>query len=294
MIQTEKISDRMLLVLGKNNGRFPYSHSILILDTDVVLIDTGCGIDTLKQLVNRYDIDYIINSHTHPDHSAGNWLFKGKEILVPKEGFNTSGNAAALSKRFVNEELATTWQRFAKSDIGFRDCRPTSNFNEETVLNFGRITLDPIYTPGHTKDHYCFFNNRKKILLASDYDLTKFPWYGHRESNIQEFRESVKKLMTLSSSIVISSHKGIITDDIHGKFEEYLRLIDERDEKILRLLRKEKTLEQLIEKMPIYGRFPYAEPLLQYWEGEMIKKHLVRMKKVQKIKSREDNTYIHV
>ena len=293
MIRTENISDRMLLVLGKDNGRFPYSHSILILDRDVVLIDTGCGVDNLKQLVDRYDIDYIINSHTHPDHSAGNWLFKGEVIFVPEEGFNTSGDAVALSKRFVNEELAATWRRFVKKDMGFRDCRPTNSFNGGTVFNFGRITLDPIYTPGHTKDHYCFFNKRKKILLAFDYDLTNFPWYGHRESSIKEFRESLKKLMTLSSTVIVSSHKGIITDDIDGKFEEYLRMVDERDEKILSLLRNEKTLEQLVENIPIYGRFPYAEPLLRYWEGEMIKKHLDQMKKAQKIKSK-DCTYIRI
>ena len=87
----ETITNNLFLIEGKNKGRFPYSHSILIADNKVVLIDTGCGIDTLRQLKREYEPDYIINSHTHPDHSAGNWIFGEKPIYVPEEGFDTSG-----------------------------------------------------------------------------------------------------------------------------------------------------------------------------------------------------------
>ena len=70
----EAITDRIFLVKGKNKGRFPYSHSVLILDKENALVDTGCGIETLKKIRKEYEVKYAINSHTHPDHSAGKRL----------------------------------------------------------------------------------------------------------------------------------------------------------------------------------------------------------------------------
>ncbi|UCH31057.1 MAG: MBL fold metallo-hydrolase [Candidatus Bathyarchaeota archaeon] len=270
----ETITDNIFLIKGKNKGRFPYSHSILITDQKVVLIDTGCGIHILKQLKREYELDYIINSHTHPDHSAGNWVFGEKPIYVPDEGFDTSGNILALSKRFMSKELAPTWQKFVKEAMNFKDCRPTKSFSERTTFDFGKITLKPIHTPGHTKDHYCFYEGRGGILFTFDYDLTSFPWYGHRESSLQEFKESVKQLEKFSPNIIVSSHRGVINKNIHAEFDKFYEVIHERDDAILSLLEREKTIDQLVECAPIYGGFPYAEPLLRYWESQMIRKHL--------------------
>jgi len=46
--RAESVTDHLYLIQGKNKARFPYSHSILILDEETVLVDTGCGIETLR------------------------------------------------------------------------------------------------------------------------------------------------------------------------------------------------------------------------------------------------------
>jgi glyoxylase-like metal-dependent hydrolase (beta-lactamase superfamily II) len=51
------------------------SHSFLVRDEITALIDTGCGLDLLAEIKETFQIDMIINSHGHPDHSAGNWVF---------------------------------------------------------------------------------------------------------------------------------------------------------------------------------------------------------------------------
>ena len=292
--KVEAITDHISLIYGKNNGRFPYSHSILILDKEIILIDTGCGIETLKQLKREYDVSYIINSHTHPDHSAGNWVFNDKPIYVPEEGIDTSGDAVALSERFVNKKLAPVWQKLAKKLMGFKDCSPTDSYNGRTTFNFGKITLEPIHTPGHTKDHYCFIEQRERILFSFDYDLTSFPWYGHSESSIPKFKKSVKKLKALSPKVVVSSHRGIITENIDAEFDQFYKIIDERNEKILSLLESEKTFDQLVECAPIYGGFPYAKSLLRYWEGQMIKKHLEQLEIDGKVKRLKNLRFVKI
>lgn len=275
--EVETVTDHIYLIHGKGKGRFPYSHSILIMDEEIILIDTGCGIDILKQLKRKYDISRVINSHTHPDHSAGNWVFNDKPIHVPEEGFNTSGDVVALSERFVGKKLARTWQKFVKEIMEFKNCRPTHTYDLRTTFIFGDTIFKPIYTPGHTKDHYCFYEQRERVLLSFDYDLTSFPWYGHKESSLQKFRESVKKLKALSPKVVVSSHRGIITENIDAEFDKFYRRMDERDAKILSLLESAKTIDQIVECAPVYGSFPYAFSLLRYWGRQMIKKHMEQL-----------------
>jgi len=288
----ERVTDCISLIHGKNRAKFPYSHSVLIENEETVLIDTGCGIETLKNIRKEYNVSYVINSHTHPDHSAGNWVFDDKPIHVPEEGFETSGDIMALSKRFVGRELSEVWQDFVKS-IGFRNCRPTHGYDKEKIFEFSEIALQPIYTPGHTKDHYCFFEQKERILISFDYDLTSFPWYGHAESSMAEFRQSVQKLKALSPKVVVSSHRGIISENIDAEFDRFQRTIDERDKKILALLESKKTVDQLVESAPIYGGFPRAKSLLQFWETQMIKKHLEELETIGKVR-RFGNSYVKI
>jgi len=285
-MDVERLTDRIALVHGTNEGVFPYSHSILILGEEVVLIDTGCGIENLKRLERKYRIDRVINSHTHPDHSAGNWVLDGTPIHVPEEGLDTSGDAVALGSRFAGAENAAVFREFVGEAMGFRDCRPTGSYGRGTVFDFGGISLHAIHTPGHTVDHYCFFEPNGGILFSFDYDLTPFPWYGHVESSLSEFRESLAKLKALSPKLVVSSHRGIVEEDIEVEFDRYRQRIDRRDEKILSLLESGRTIDQLVELAPIYGSFPYAEPLLRYWEARMIEKHLEQLETEGRVEQR--------
>lgn len=279
----EAVTDQIFLVHGENDGRFPRAHSILITAEEIVLIDTGCGIKRLQELKQEFEVDYIINSHTHPDHSAGNWVFEDLRIFVPQEAFSTSGDLMGLSKRFVGDVLAPIWRQFAQTQMDFQNCRPTHSYNESSDFQFGDMVLAPIFTPGHTVDHYCFYYEPKRILFSFDYDLTPFPWYGHEESSLKEFRQSIDRLKKLSTKMVVSSHRGIITSKIKSKWKMYANYLDERNQRILALLDSPKTLDQLVEAKPIYRRFPYQEPLLRYWERIMIHLHLAELEEAGEV-----------
>ncbi|UCG04523.1 MAG: MBL fold metallo-hydrolase [Candidatus Heimdallarchaeota archaeon] len=283
--QLHRITDNIHLVQGKNNGKFPFSHSILISgdSKETILIDTGCGIENLKSLKDEFQINCVINSHTHPDHSAGNWLFRNntEEIMVPVEGFKTSGNIFALSNRFTEPgEIAKYWRNHVPRIMGMKNCTPTQSFDHKSVFIFENVKLLPIYTPGHTIDHYCFYEPNDKILFSFDIDLTSFgPWYGHRESSIPQFKESITRLKELEINTLVSSHKGILTENIQDQLDSFYAKFEERKRKISTLFQNGAlTINQLVEEKPIYGEFPYAKPLLRYWEIQMIKKHLAEIK----------------
>jgi len=274
-----QISPSIFLVEGENEGRFPFSHSILIRDKITVLIDTGCGLERLERIREKHRPDVVLNSHTHPDHSAGNWLFDGVPLLVPRQGFGISGQLLKMSERFTEPgELAQKWRDYVREAMGFQEIQPTHDYEDKRRLRFGAVELVAIHSPGHASDHYCLFEPRRKILFSFDIDLAAFgPWYGHRESNVELFEASVRRVQALHPRIVVSSHLGIISDRIDERFEAYLNIISRREEQILRFLSQERRLEEMVDQALIYGGFPYAPALLRYWEGQMLQKHIHRL-----------------
>jgi glyoxylase-like metal-dependent hydrolase (beta-lactamase superfamily II) len=279
----EPIADSITLARGKLNGRFPYSHSIVIQDgpNGAVLLDTGCGADVIEEIKHAYPIRTVINSHGHPDHSAGNGRFDDSVLInMPAEGFDTGGNIRALADRLAEPgELAAYWKDWVEKTMGFIDRRPDAAYREGSEFVFTDVRLVALHTPGHTADHYCLWEPDRKILFSFDYDLTPFgPWYGHRESDIEAFKRSIGRLMDLDIRVLVSGHRNVMTEGIAEGFRRYLAVFDRREDTIAALLESgPRSRADLVEAAPIYGSFPYAEPLLRYWEGMMIEKHLTGM-----------------
>jgi len=273
-MDTEKITEHITLIKGKNQGRFPFSHSILVKDDVTALIDTGCGIQNLNKLTPQ-EIDIVINSHSHPDHTAGNWLFSDLPLKVPEEEVDFNSNIKKLSERYAGEKLAKIWRNFVSQKMNFKNAQPMDTFHDTDTLDFGSTTLEAVHTPGHTIGHYCFFERNERILFSFDIDFTKFgPWYGHEESDIEQFKASIEKVRALNPKIVVSSHRGIINKDIDKEFEHFSRIFQERDERILNFLDRERTLQEIVDSALIYRDFSFHPLLLKYWEGMMIRKHL--------------------
>jgi len=262
------------LVVGEGQGRFPRSNSILIRDADSsALIDTGCGIPVLRNLADQ--IDLVINTHTHPDHSAGNFVFAGRPILVPEEGASTAGDLQALSERFFHEsELRPVWRRFIREQMGWSNQTPTGTFGGE--FKVGSTTLVAIAAPGHTVDHHCLFAPDHGALISADIDLTRFgPWYGHPESDLAQFRRSIEAVRALKPTVVISAHRPPVRgDDVGAALDRFAGVFDEREQRILSFLEQEQSWDEIVDVALIYGRFPYAPALMRSWEGEMARKHL--------------------
>jgi ribonuclease/clavin/mitogillin len=279
MIPLVQIAPHIFLVEGKKNGRFPFAHSILIRDEITALIDTGCGVGRLEEIKREYAPDLVINSHTHPDHSAGNWVFGDTPLMVPREGFETSGRLLELSHRFTEPgALAEMWRGFVQETMDFREALPTQQYADGQTLRFGEVVLEAIHTPGHSIDHYCFLERGQGILFAFDIDLGSFgPWYATREGEIEPLEESIRQVRSLRPRLLVSSHVGLVSDRLDDRLEAYLGVIAQRDQRILAFVSQERSLEEMVGQGLIYNSFPYVPQIMRFWEGQMIDKHLQRL-----------------
>jgi ribonuclease/clavin/mitogillin len=275
----QKIAPHIYLVQGENQGQFPFSHSVLIRDEITALIDTGCGIERLREIERRHPPDLVINSHAHPDHIPGNFVFEGVPLYVPCQSFHYTGRIDLVSERFTeSEELARYWRDYVREATGFQDCLPTDQYEEGHRFQFGSVELVALHCPGHTNDSYCFLEPNLGIAFTFDMDLCSFgPWYGHPDSEIEDFEASLQRVHDLQPITIVSSHMGVITEDLEDKFQAYARVIPLRDARILEFLSQERTLEQMVEQPLIYQSYPFAPDLLRRWDENMVGKHLRRL-----------------
>lgn len=289
-----RIVPNLYLLPGLNEGRFPFAHSILVTGEIPTLIDAGCGLERLHWLQREQPPQQVIVSHSHPDHAAGCWLFAGLPIYVPAQTADTFGRLDLLGARFTEPgPLAEEWRQYVERQMNFRPVRPTATYSDSHIFRLGNITLLAFHTPGHTADHTCLWELNHDILLSFDIDLSNFgPWYGHRESSIQEFKASIRRLMALNPKAIVSSHKGLITDDIQARLQRFLDVFDARDRILLDLLRRPRTLEEIVSLSPFYGGYPYAPRLMRYWEKQMIAKHLLELVEAGKIVQEEGKFWV--
>jgi len=262
---------------GESDGRFPRSHSFVIRGSTNVLVDAGCGPSRLAALTAGWMPELLIVSHSHPDHCSDAWRLKDTQVMSPVERSSSFWRIEPQSVRFAGPS-ARQWIRFVTEHLGIREFDADSHFEDGAVFDFGSISLECHHAPGHAEDHYVFFEPNRGIAITFDIDLSGFgPWYGHVESDIDLFLASIRMVVDLQPRMLLSSHKGLISDDIVGRLDRFAAVVDQRDERILALIQRPRTIAELVVESPIYGGHPYPEMPLDYWEGQMITKHLERL-----------------
>ncbi|MBA4393402.1 MAG: hypothetical protein C0407_07600 [Desulfobacca sp.] len=272
------LSDHLFRIDGENKGRFPRAHAFYVKDDICALIDSGCGIAVLEAFKKKHPVDLVINSHCHPDHGAGNWVFDSQPLWVPDDGTDSHGQIIPLSQRLVEPgELAEKWKVFVREAMGYKERVPTNRYAEGHIFDFGRLRLTTVPTPGHTMDHTCFFDSDQGLLLSFDIDLTPYgPWYGNRESDLSAFRSSLQRIRELKPRIIASSHREVLSGTaIPEELDGFEAVFSTRSKTLLGLLSGQpRQVNELLAASPFYGGYPYASDLLGYWEGQMIRKHL--------------------
>lgn len=272
------VAERIHLIPGMNQGRFPYSHAVYVEGERRVLFDAGAGRKVMQQFLRDHPVDVVVASHSHPGHLSALFLFEDKPIFAPSQSKDSFGSLDALGERFVEDpEARRLWHALHRKVLGFKDVGFTHPYDGQTSLDLETVKLDAIHTPGHTVDHHCFYEETTGTLLAFDIDLGPAgPFYVHRESNMEDYRASLHLIRSYEPRLLVSSHLGVLRADIRGAIDRFLEILDTRDTRIVDALHgRPRTLEDLASDRLLIPSFPAnLAPLYREWETRMLKQHL--------------------
>ena len=274
------ITERIRFIEAPNKARFPYCNCLLIEDCKRALLDTSFGQENLQELL-KTTVDIIVNTHFHEDHILNNRYFPEAEVWMHAQD---AAGARSLDTflqyygftEFGGEKLG---QEFIDS-IDLHASPVHYEFEDGEILDFGHVKLRVIHTPGHTPGHCAFYEEKTGLLFSADIDLSGFgPWYAHRCSNIDDFILSIQKCMELKPQIIVSSHKGIVNNDIQARLISYLEVIYRKEEQIIKALQSPQTILQMADLQIIYGENNTLTPLLIWFEKMAVNQHLQRLLK---------------
>lgn len=292
------LGEGLFIVIG---GAFPRCNTLVIIDNEIVVIDPGCSIEDLRAFMHDKDhqlkdIDTVILSHIHPDHIthatrlqrlsrcriAANEitmpLFNNKERMKEFLGFYKANPVRRLWEQLVNSKM------YGALDEGRVD--EIVNNGDKFVL--GDVTLRTLYTPGHLPDHMCIEILEPNLVFAADIDLTEFgPYYGHPNSSIPEFRNSIHILQNNNYKALISGHlREPVVEDYRTALLAYEKQIELREDLVLTAIRDGASSIYDITMNPII--YPsLTDPVYLQFETWMIEHHVTSLIEQSLIEKRE-------
>ena len=141
---------------------------------EAAVVDSSYNADEIIKTIKtqKFQLKYIINTHGHSDHTAGNIELQsifGAKIVAHKQS----------------------------------KMHPDLSVDENDILNVGKISVKIMYTPGHTADSICLLANNQKLitgdtLFVGECGRTDFPG-----GNTKNMYESLNRLQKLNDNIEV-------------------------------------------------------------------------------------------
>jgi hydroxyacylglutathione hydrolase len=141
---------------------------------EAAVVDSSYNADEIIRTIRtqKLQLKYIINTHGHSDHTAGNTELQsifGAKIVAHKQS----------------------------------KMHPDFQVDENEILNVGKISVKIIYTPGHTDDSICLLVDDKKLftgdtLFVGECGRTDFPG-----GNTKSMYESLNRIIKLNDNVEV-------------------------------------------------------------------------------------------
>ena len=232
--------------LGSNNV-------VIVNDTDVLIVDAGTSpaaarafVEDVKKLTDK-PIRYVVNTHWHYDHTAGNQIF-GPEVqiiatdylyqmlstadVLHREPFLTS-QVTALSARIdsldkqiaaegnaqqkaaLQQDLADV-RRLQQNNGEIKVTPPTIHYSTKMVLNRGNREIDLLFLGrGHTGGDTVVHLPKERIVCTGDLMESRLAYMG--DAFFSEWITTLEELKKLDFAVDLPGHgvpftnKGLIT-----------------------------------------------------------------------------------
>ena len=245
-----------ILMLSNKGGNIAISKG----SDGLLIIDNGYSDQseelaaTLKKIGGASELQYIINTHWHGDHSGANELLGSIATIVAHDNVRSRLSASQSVPSFGMESAP-----YAKQGL------PSLTYPDSINIHFNDDTLTLKHYPnGHTdSDTVVFFKQANIVHMGDHLFYPMFPFVDvGNQGNAVNYAANVKAVLSQidDQTIVIPGH-GTITDK--AGLSDFLSMLEGTIAEVKTLKDAGKTLEQ-IQQAGLSNRW-------QQWQGGFIK-----------------------
>ncbi|MEH7177499.1 MBL fold metallo-hydrolase [Neobacillus vireti] len=256
------------LVVRYPFGMYEMNSFLFQGENGFIIVDTGSeakeSIDIWeKTLASGITVDKLVLTHAHPDHiGLARWFQEHHHVPVY---ISSLGYKELLRKR---KNVDTNWMReFLKTHGGPEipknmenpeaaayEFEPDGLFEKEQSIMLGDETYKSIWTPGHSSDHFCFYNKNQQVMITGDHVLAGLSpiiaiWSENDENPIKDNFDSLERLKAFSTKIALPGH-GKLIFNLNDRIDEMISGHKHRLQQILISIENdEKTSWQICQEL---------------------------------------------
>jgi len=252
---TSQIADNVYLVDVYAYGIRGMISLYILKGERTVVLDSGTAdsTDRLTTTMISLGIDfnsvrYIMVSHRHHDHAGGAAILL-KRFPNAQVGVHQFAKKHVMDPSKVNEGAREVFGRFAVPMESIKDEGKILILEESKTFQVGdNHELEIVYAPGHTSDHFAFYEKKTSLLFCGDAvgtfgpaSKTITPTSFPPSFNYDNYTASIRRLLTYDVNILAFPHFGAVigsgAETILRKglevAEDWKRFVDKLREKSL-------------------------------------------------------------
>lgn len=267
-------------------GSFGSCAGIIIHSSPKVFVDTNPGQEAARELLISEKPDMVIITHYHPDHSPLGHLvleYSDAELFIPAGEENCFSSLDFLIDHTAAPfGAAEAWKDVVVNMLHFEEVHQFRSYDRDAIFSLDHTRMELIRTSGHSPSHTSFWFPEERIIFSGDLGIDRFgPWYGWADCDLGDYVESLMRLKSLGAKVLLTSHGGIISQDIEKAFLRCLGELLHREDRIGERLDKGLSKEDIISEGICYrNKMRVNEPIravLFMWESVMVDHHLKKM-----------------
>jgi len=224
VMNTSQIVDNTYLVDVYGYGIRGMISLYILKGEETVVLDSGTAdsADKLTTTMSFLGIDfnsirYIMVSHRHHDHAGGAATLL-KHFPNAQVGVHEFAKKHVLDPSKINEGAREVFGRFAVPAEPIKDERRILVLKDKEVFQLhNNRELEIVYTPGHTSDHFAFYEKKTGLLFCGDavgtfgpISKTITPTSFPPSFKYDSYAASIKKLLSYDVNILAFPHFGAI------------------------------------------------------------------------------------
>ena len=244
-------------------GELGVSNAGLLLDrsgnmaVDALMVPsmTKRFLAAIRKLSKR-PVSRLVNTHHHIDHSGGNFLFRGAEVVS-----HTACRDEMVRSGIAVEAYQQRIPRFAKEFPRLKPKPPTVTFEERLVFHQSGREIELRHLgPAHTFGDAFVYLPQDKLLFAGDlafYYVTPLAFQGH----VGNWIKVADRLLKLDVETIVPGHGPIGGKKELREMRAYLALVRREAKKRFRLGMTEEQAARDV-KLGVYASWREPERIL--------------------------------
>lgn len=214
MIQRERIADNVYsfqsdIYAQVTAGAVIGPNWAVVIDTLALPEETLAIRDFVEQELS-VPVRYVVDTHSHADHSWGNCFFPGATII-----------SHSLCRKLLETNGRTSLEEVKKHNLSFRNVKivlPQMTFDEGHInLRVGKKTLSLLPLPGHSIDNVAILVEEDRVLFAGD---AAMPLPYIVDGDIDDLTASLKKIGKMGLENVVQGHGDIV---LRGEIDNFIK-----------------------------------------------------------------------